>query len=118
MSHDVPSEDPIVTDPDKYSVVFENDQVRVLEYQDQPGACTRPHHHPNSVMVTLSSFQRRLHLDDQSRDVSIPTGFASWLPAQSHSGENIGQSDTHVIFVELNSADGTTGPPGVVGPEL
>jgi len=24
-----------------------------------------------------------------------------WLPAQRHAGENIGQSETHTIFVEL-----------------
>jgi beta-alanine degradation protein BauB len=45
--------DPTITDPDNYSVVFENDRVRVLEYRDEPGAQTRPHEHPDSVMVTL-----------------------------------------------------------------
>lgn len=52
--------DPVATNPDHYSVIFENDQVRVLEYLDQPGDRTTPHEHPNSVMVTLSSFRRRL----------------------------------------------------------
>ena len=27
--------DPTITDPDKYKVIFENDRVRVLEYQDE-----------------------------------------------------------------------------------
>ncbi len=52
--------DPTVSDPDKYKVVFENDRVRVLEYRDEPGQKTSPHEHPDSVMLTLSSFDRRL----------------------------------------------------------
>jgi beta-alanine degradation protein BauB len=52
--------DPTVTDPDKYAVLFENDRVRVLEYRDEPGARTSPHDHPDSVIVTLSGFERRL----------------------------------------------------------
>jgi hypothetical protein len=52
--------DPVVTNPDHYAVVFENEHVRVLEYNDQPGDRTTPHEHPNSVMYTLSSFRRRL----------------------------------------------------------
>ncbi len=31
------SDDPTVTDPDLYRVIFENDRVRVLEYRDGPG---------------------------------------------------------------------------------
>src|SRR5512135_559417 len=52
--------DPTTTDPDKYKVIFENDRVRVLEYRDKPGDRTSPHEHPDSVMYTLSSFERRL----------------------------------------------------------
>lgn len=29
--------DPIATDPDLYTVAFENERVRVLEYRDRPG---------------------------------------------------------------------------------
>ena len=34
-----------------------------------------------------------------------------WLPAQQHAGENIGNTETHVLFVELKQ-DGATGAPG------
>lgn len=95
------SNDPTQTDPDKYRVVFENDRVRVLEYRDKPGDRTSPHVHPDSVMVTLSSFRRRLVHGDQSREVEIPAGKVNWLGAQEHSGENTGDTETHVVFVEL-----------------
>lgn len=93
--------DPTTTNPDYYTVVFENDKVRVLEYRDTPGVCTTPHSHPDSVMVTLSGFDRQLTIGDKVIDVTKPAGEAGWLPAQTHIGHNTGTTDTHVIFVEL-----------------
>jgi beta-alanine degradation protein BauB len=108
--------DPVVTNPDLYKVVFENDRVRVLEYTDEPGDRTTPHEHPDSVMYTLSSFQRRLYGDGEERDVEIAAGTTGWLPAQRHAGHNIGDTPTHVIFVELKGARAMDAD--VVGPEL
>ena len=109
------SEDPVLTNPDHYSVVFENDHVRVLEYVDQPGDRTTMHAHPDSVMYTLSSFRRRLYSEDgRSRDVELSSGTAGWLPAQRHAGHNVGPGETHVIFVELKqprpAAEAALGP--------
>jgi beta-alanine degradation protein BauB len=110
--------DPTSTDPDKYKVIFENERVRVLEYRDEPGQATRPHSHPDSVMYTLSSFDRRLVAEDgASRDVTLAEGEARWLDAQVHSGENIGQSPTHVLFVELkDQGAGATRSNQAIGP--
>ena len=94
--------DPTITDPDKYEVVFENDRVRVLEYRDEPGQRTSPHEHPDSVMITLSGFGRRLIGESgESREVTLSPGDVRWLDAQVHSGENVGDTPTHVFFVEL-----------------
>lgn len=109
--------DPTTTDPDKYKVIFENERVRVLEYRDEPGQATQPHHHPDSVMYTLSSFDRRLVADNgSSRDVSLSEGEVRWLDAQVHSGENVGQSPTHVLFVELKEGSGATASSQALGP--
>jgi hypothetical protein len=120
------SADPAVTDPRLYTVVFENERVRVLEYHDVPGDRTTPHSHPDSVMYTLSSFRRRLVSGGQERVVELPAGLTTWLPAQEHVGENVGHTDTHVLFVELKEpAPGAAGggagggeEPGTVGPTL
>lgn len=95
------TQDPVQSNPDNYSVVFENDRVRVLEYRDIPGHRTVVHRHPDSVMITASSFRRRLSTGGQQREVELPSGAVQWLPAQEHVGENIGDTDTHVFFVEL-----------------
>jgi hypothetical protein len=93
--------DPVETNPTHYSVLFENERVRVLEYHDVPGDRTLEHEHPDSVMVTLSSFGRRLTSGDRSMELELPAGAARWLPAQTHYGENIGGTETRAIFVEL-----------------
>lgn len=95
--------DPVVTNPDHYRPVFENERVRVLEYRDVPGTVTTPHDHPDSVMVTLSAFRRRLVADGQERDVELASGQALWLGAQRHHGENIGETPTHVLLIELKA---------------
>lgn len=87
--------DPVQTNPDNYRLCFENDRVRVLEYTDSPLHSTTEHHHPDSVMITTSSFRRRLHSGGRSIDVELPAGVARWLPAQDHSGENIGTTETN-----------------------
>ena len=108
--------DPVETNPDHYRVIFENDRVRVLEYTDSPGQRTTPHEHPDSVMYTLSSFRRRLHLGDMHRDVEIAAGGAHWVPAQEHAGENIGDTPTHTIFVELKEPARAPGDGSGIGP--
>jgi beta-alanine degradation protein BauB len=52
-------------------------------------------------MVTLIDFDRRLTIGDQVRDVSLRSGQAAWLPAQTHLSENVGPTPTDVTFVEL-----------------
>jgi quercetin dioxygenase-like cupin family protein len=109
-------DDPVATNPDLYKVILENDRVRVLEYVDAPGDQTTPHDHPDSVMYTLSSFGRRLDAGDEQRDVDIATGTVAWLPAQRHAGHNIGDTPTHVIFVELKERSGGEAPAAAIGP--
>jgi hypothetical protein len=111
------SHDPTLTDGHLYTVIFENDRVRVLEYRDQPGDTTHTHRHPDSVMYTLSSFRRRVANGDRSVEVEIPAGTVRWVGAQEHSGENTGDTPTHCIFVELKErlasiSDTALGPGG------
>jgi hypothetical protein len=69
-------------------------------------------------MYTLSSFRRRLVSGDAERDVELTAGSVGWLPAQSHHGENIGETPTHVILVELKEARGDGAAPDAMAPLL
>ena len=109
--------DPAETNPQHYKVVYENDRVRVLEYTDRPGDRTRTHEHPDSVMYALSSFRRRLHSGGKQRDVEIAEGTTVWVPAQQHFGENIGDTASHSIFVELKEGSSTAERSEILGPD-
>jgi beta-alanine degradation protein BauB len=39
-----------------------------------------------------------------------------WLPTQEHSGENIGETETHVIFVELKEPANSSSEEETLGP--
>ncbi|WP_226874087.1 cupin domain-containing protein [Microbispora sitophila] len=116
------SHDPVLTDPGLYRVIFENERVRVLEYKDRPGDKTSPHVHPDSVMITLTSFRRRLTTEGRQVDLALEAGQARWLGAQEHAGENIGDTPTHSVFVELKEPAPGTGPdvatPAPLGPDM
>ena len=109
-------DDPLVTNPDHYRLLWENDFVRVLEYTDEPGERTTPHVHPNTVMVTLSSFRRRLATGGREFETALPDGAAVWLPAQRHFGENIGETPTHTVLVELKGSAAGEVSDTVLGP--
>jgi quercetin dioxygenase-like cupin family protein len=116
------SNDPVVSNKDLYRVLMENDRVRVLAYADKPGDRTTPHRHPDSVMVTLSGFCRRLSTGGREMQVELAAGEVRWLDAQEHSGENIGDTECRTIFIELkepspagNTAIGAEAP---LGPAL
>ena len=95
-------QDPVVTDGDKYSVVLENERVRVLRYHDKPCDRTLPHAHPDYVLYAESSFKRRLTFPDgRKQEVDVKAGSISWVKAHIHIGENIGDTNTDVIIVEL-----------------
>jgi hypothetical protein len=94
--------DPVHTDGDKYKVKFENDRVRVLEYRDRPGDQTQLHHHPAFVVYAVAPFKRRITLPGGKAMIrEFKAGEVLWSDAQAHIGENIGDTPTHVIMIEL-----------------
>jgi hypothetical protein len=50
-------------------------------------------------------------------EVVLEAGQARWLDAQEHAGENIGDSETHALFIELKerAEEATTG--AALGPD-
>lgn len=94
--------DPTQTDGDKYSTLFENERVRVLEYLDEPGDKTHEHQHPAFVLYALSAFKRQITLPDgKSMIREFEAGNVLFSEAQTHIGENVGTTPTHVIMIEL-----------------
>jgi beta-alanine degradation protein BauB len=108
------AQDPVQTDGDKYHVVLDNDRVRVLRYQDQPGERTHQHRHPAFVVVALAPFQRKLMLaDGRTASRAFQAGDAMYSAGETHIGENVGGTPTQVLMVELkDTKDGAGCPTG------
>jgi len=100
----VHAQDAVQTDSDKYKTIFENDCVRVLDYQDVPGEKTHQHTHPAFVLYALSPFKRSITLPDgKVLQRQFKQGDVMWSNSQTHIGTNNGETPTHVILVEMKS---------------
>ena len=96
------AQDPIATDGNKYTVRFENDRIRVLEYRDMPGEKTKQHYHAPFVLFALSPFKRSITLPDgKVLTREFKAGDMLQSDAQTHVGENIGDTPTHVLMIEM-----------------
>jgi quercetin dioxygenase-like cupin family protein len=95
-------DDPIEVAPSLYRVVLENERVRVLAFRGQPGASWGLHAHPNMVVVSLSSYVvRNVVPGDEPSVRQTRHGEVAWIPARSHTGENVGDTEMECVLVEL-----------------
>ncbi len=103
-------EDPTVVDPDHYSVVFENDEVRVLRITYGPGEESVMHYHADGVAVFLTDHQVEFTMSDgTSQVVESTAGEAAWAPGGDHLPKNLGGEALEVILVELKEEDDDDG---------
>ena len=96
------AQDPVKVDPKHYSVVSENDSVRVLHIHYAPGEKSVMHSHPDSVAVFLADQKAKMTFPDgKSEEMSQKMGDAVFMKAGSHLPENIGSGPIDLILVEL-----------------
>lgn len=96
------AQDPVVVDPAHYSVVFENDQVRVLRIRYGPNEQSVMHSHPDGVAVYLNDIHGEFTLPDgQVVNAEGKAGEAVWLEAGSHQPRNLTDQPFELIQVEM-----------------
>ncbi len=96
------AQDPVKVDPKHYTVVFENDAVRVLHIHYAVGEKSVMHSHPDSVAVFMEDQKAKMtHPDGKSEEMSGKKGEAVFTPAGAHLPENIGTGPIELILVEL-----------------
>ena len=97
----VTATDPVQVAPDVYSVLFENERVRVLDVRMRPGARSAMHEHPDSVFYLLTPMKAKFTAGDGTAiEAEFPAGVV-WRPAEAHSVENIGATEMTAVAVEL-----------------
>ena len=101
------AQDAAVVQPRAYRVVFENDKLRVLEFNSRPGmgVCgIGMHSHPPHLTVALSPGKARLKRPDGSTLVGEnKLGDVFWSEAETHEVENISGKDMRALLVELKA---------------
>jgi hypothetical protein len=106
--------DAMAVAPDHHSILLENDQVRVLDTRLGPGGRTLVHSHqwPAALYVlSWSDFVRydpdgKVLVDSRTLMTSAPDpGSSLWsAPLPPHYVQNVGDSDLHIIAVEMKPA--------------
>ena len=98
----VMADDAVKADPKHYTVVSENDQVRILRVHYGPHEKSIMHSHPASVAVFLGAGQGKFTFPDgKSQDFAAKLGDVQYSEATTHLPENTGDQALDVIVVEL-----------------
>ena len=104
--------DALVAAPGFHRLLFENDDVRVLETLIGPGETTPIHTHRWPSVVHILSTGHNVRRDDEgellhdSRGAEVPpaTGSTEWITARPpHTVENVDDSVIRLLNVELKN---------------
>jgi quercetin dioxygenase-like cupin family protein len=93
----------------QYTVVSENNQVRILKVHYGPHEKSAMHSHPASVVVFLTNGKSQFTSPDgKTQDVETKAGEALYEAPTTHSVENLGDTPTDAILVELKGKSSKT----------
>src|SRR6478736_10284321 len=96
------AQDAVKTDPKHYSVVSENDQVRILKVHYGPHEKSVMHSHPATVAVFLTDAKGTFTFPDgKKEDFNVKAGQAQYSAAGKHLPENTSDAGMDVIVTEL-----------------
>jgi beta-alanine degradation protein BauB len=102
------AQDAAKVQPQSYRVAFENDKLRVLDYNSRPGmgVCgDGMHSHPAHLTVVVTGGSVRIKTPDGKtvEQHDVPVGVVFWSEAETHSVENISGSNVRTLIIELKT---------------
>ncbi|HWX56080.1 MAG TPA: hypothetical protein VN176_15935 [Verrucomicrobiae bacterium] len=96
------AQDAAKVDPRHYTVVSENDQVRILRVHYGPHEKSVMHSHPAAVAVFLVDGKSQFTFPDgKTENSDVKAGQAQYSAATIHLPENTGDTALDLIVVEL-----------------
>ncbi len=102
LSPIVSAQDAVKTDPKHYSVISENDQVRILKVHYGPHEKSIMHSHPATVAVFLTDAKGQFSFPDgKTTPFTVKAGGTQYDAATTHLPENTSDAGMDVIVVEL-----------------
>jgi len=98
--------DVLKVSPDKYTLLLENEHVRVIKYSLRPGEKDNPHTHPAKTSYVISGGTFRVYPEnDEPFDYVEVQGVTEWSDRTSkHYVENIGSTTITILLTEIKSA--------------
>jgi len=102
----VPAQDPAKAAPATHKVLLENDQVRVLDIRVPARGRALMHTHPSGyVEVAMTDCRMKFTFPGgRTSEATLHAGDVVWSDPVTHSAENLGASECHVLNVEPKSA--------------
>ncbi len=99
------AQDTAVVNPHSVRVVLDNPKVRVLDVNIAPGAKEEMHSHPAYLIYVLSGGKvRGTTKEGKVSETVFEDGKALYREPLTHSVENIGGTNIHLLVVELKPA--------------
>ena len=96
------AQDAAKVDPKHYTVMSENDQVRILKVHYGAHEKSVMHSHPATVVVFLTDGKVQFTAPDgKTTDMAFKAGEAQYGPSTIHLPENSGDTGMEAIVIEL-----------------
>jgi quercetin dioxygenase-like cupin family protein len=97
------AQDPLKVAPNvSKEILLENDQVRVLYVEYEPGEITPWHSHPNHVVYALTDGKIEITDKDKLANViELKANTAVFMPAVTHMVKNIGSTTLKIVVTEM-----------------
>jgi len=93
--------DAAVAAPNVYTVLFEDEHVRLVEARVKPGDTTPLHSHPDGLVYVVSGGKVTFGSADGGRvDVELKTGTSRWREAEEHMTASRDSTDIVVLIFE------------------
>ncbi|TBW28913.1 cupin domain-containing protein [Gramella sp. KN1008] len=104
------AQDAVKLDPKHYKVELDNDKVRILRINYQPGEESVMHSHPEGVAVFLTDHKAKMKTGDgESFEMGGKKGDVVWVDKAKHQPSNIGDTPFELIQIELKSNSNNAG---------
>ena len=99
----VQAQDPVKVAPDHFTVLLENERVRVLDFHSNAGAKIPLHSHPAYISYSIAGAGKTkfTSADGKVTEPTAKTGQATWHEPETHASEYQGAGTAHVLLVEL-----------------
>jgi quercetin dioxygenase-like cupin family protein len=99
--------DALTASPENFKLLLENDYVRVLEYNLNPGERDQWHTHPPKSSYVVSGGKLKVHLENgDSLVVDEISGTSQWMDyLGKHYVENIGDTQIKYVLTEIKSLE-------------